>query len=151
MTITMKKYLFLIVLILFQNSAFAKSNFSKSYKLAKLIDIDRQIYYTTSFRTSNSTFSTSRPVGNMLVTNTNHFYNVVPTTTRNLPKYYIVIEYDGIIYTGEYNPIWILSYKPDWIVGDNVRVRFDEKMKKMYVLRSDGEELKTKIIKRVRV
>jgi len=58
----------------------------------------------------------------------------------------VVVNVDGIDYVGEYDFAAAEGYSPgEFAAGDSVAVRFEED--KMYVKRSDGRELETRIVK----
>ncbi len=60
----------------------------------------------------------------------------------------IVINVEGVVYTGEYEAAAAGGYKPgEWHAGDPVPVRFLED--KMYIRRRNGQELETSIVKRL--
>jgi Protein of unknown function (DUF2934) len=60
----------------------------------------------------------------------------------------IVINVEGVVYTGEYEAASAGGYKPgEWHAGDPVPVRFLEN--KMYIRRRNGKELETSIVKRI--
>jgi Protein of unknown function (DUF2934) len=60
----------------------------------------------------------------------------------------IVINVEGVVYTGEYEAASAGGYKPgEWRAGDAVPVRFLED--KMYIRRRNGQELETSIVKRL--
>ena len=64
------------------------------------------------------------------------------------PRKAIVINVEGVVYTGEYEAASAGGYRPgEWHAGEAVPVRFLEN--KMYIRRRNGQELETNIIKRL--
>lgn len=61
--------------------------------------------------------------------------------------YYFHIIMDGKEYITTYEPAWFFSHKPAWVIGDPIQVRLNNKRDRMYLLRQDGKELKTKVFK----
>lgn len=59
----------------------------------------------------------------------------------------IVISIEGVVYTGEYEPL-ADGYKPgEWSTGAHVRVRLEGE--KLYICRPNGQELETTVVKRI--
>jgi Uma2 family endonuclease len=64
-------------------------------------------------------------------------------------EYRLSILLDGMTYVGSYWPRWKWSYTPaDLVVNDHIEISIDGK--EMFIKRPDGQELKTKIIQRIR-
>jgi hypothetical protein len=64
-------------------------------------------------------------------------------------EYRLSILFDGMIYVGSYWPRWRWSYTPtDFVVNDPVEISIEGK--EMYIKRSGNNDLKTKIIQRIR-
>jgi hypothetical protein len=64
-------------------------------------------------------------------------------------EYRISVLVDGMIYVGSYWPRWRWSYEPtDFVVNDPIEISLYGK--DMYIKRPQGQELKTKIIQRIR-
>lgn len=64
-------------------------------------------------------------------------------------EYEIAVKLNDMTYVGSYWPRWRWSYQPtDLIVNSDVQVRFNKN--ELYILRPDGKELRTKVIKRIR-
>lgn len=60
----------------------------------------------------------------------------------------IVVNFDGVVYTGEYESTSADGYTPgEWKSGDPVPVRFVGD--KLYLRRRNGRELQTTIVKRI--
>lgn len=60
----------------------------------------------------------------------------------------IVVNVEGVVYTGEYEPASADGYTPgEWHAGDPVPVRFQGD--RMYIRRRNGKELETDIVKRI--
>jgi hypothetical protein len=80
------------------------------------------------------------------------YLRVVDGTGKTYDVYFLSIKVDGITYTGSYKPSLLLRRErpTEWIVGDAVDVRFNDKKTKMYLKKSNGGELTIKITKKVR-
>lgn len=136
----MKKTFFLSFLIMagFLSLAWppllsAKNNVPKSYDTGKLLDIQesketRVVSYNTTKNKNGSTVTT--PV------------------MDTVKLYDISVKVGDMTYVGRYEPTWSFSKRPNWVIGDPIEVRIDKD--KMYIKKSDGKELKTKVIKRIR-
>lgn len=60
----------------------------------------------------------------------------------------VVINLDGVVYTGEYEPASAEGYRPgEWKIGDPVPVRLDGD--KLFLRRRNGRELQTTVVKRI--
>jgi hypothetical protein len=64
-------------------------------------------------------------------------------------EYRISVLLDGMIYVGSYWPRWRWSYAPtDFVVNDPIEISINSK--DMYIKRAGSQELKTKVIQRIR-
>ncbi len=64
-------------------------------------------------------------------------------------EYRISVLVDGMIYVGSYWPRWKFSYAPtDFVINDPIEISVNGK--DMYIKRPEGQELKTKVIQRIR-
>ena len=64
-------------------------------------------------------------------------------------EYRISVLVDGMIYVGSYWPRWRWSYAPtDFVVNDPIEISISGK--DMYIQSPGGQELKTKVIQRIR-
>lgn len=115
-------------------SVFAKGKEPKEYLTGKLVDMGMQNVQVGS-------------VGNANIIGQSNASIFSTPIMRDL--YGFQISYDGISYFTTYSK-GKLSKSPDvnWIVGDPIEFREDGK--KVFLKRSDGKELKTKLIKKVR-
>ncbi|MFZ0758924.1 MAG: DUF2934 domain-containing protein [Candidatus Sulfotelmatobacter sp.] len=60
----------------------------------------------------------------------------------------VVVNVHGVVYTGEYEPTSAGGYTPgEWKPGDPVPVRLAGD--KLYLLRRNGQELQTTVVKRI--
>jgi hypothetical protein len=56
-----------------------------------------------------------------------------------------------MIYVGSYWPRWRFSYAPtDFVINDPIEISVEGNGKEMYIKRPDGQELKIKVIQRIR-
>ena len=63
-------------------------------------------------------------------------------------EYEISVRVGNMTYVGSYWPRWRWSYEPtDMTINSDIKVRLTKK--EMYILRDDGKEVRTKIIKRI--
>jgi len=64
-------------------------------------------------------------------------------------EYRLSVLVDGMIYVGSYWPRWKWSYAPtDFVINDPIEIFVNGK--DMYIKRPEGQELKTKVIQRIR-
>lgn len=64
-------------------------------------------------------------------------------------EYRLSVLVDGMIYVGSYWPRWRWSYSPtDFVINDPIEIFVNGK--EMYIKRPGGQELKTKVIQRIR-
>ncbi len=64
-------------------------------------------------------------------------------------EYRISILADGMVYVGSYWPRFRWSYSPtDFVINDPIEISVEGK--EMYIKRPEGQELKTKVIQRIR-
>jgi hypothetical protein len=64
-------------------------------------------------------------------------------------EYRFSVLVDGMIYVGSYWPRWRWSYAPtDFVINDPIEISVNGK--DMYIKRPEGQELKTKVIQRIR-
>jgi hypothetical protein len=60
----------------------------------------------------------------------------------------IIVNVEGVVYTGEYEPASAEGYTPgEWKAGDHVPIRVEGD--KLFLRRPNGRELKTSIVKRI--
>lgn len=112
----------------------------KEYQKAQLLDMGFQTqaitsYYNQGYATGNSHeaygYGSSTPV------------------TRRFKDYNFIVKLGDILYQTEYSAKYLWSYKPEWIVNDQVEVRVEKD--KMFLRKPDGKDLKTSIVNRVRI
>ena len=66
-------------------------------------------------------------------------------------EYRLSVLVDGMIYVGSYWPRWRFSYAPtDFVINDPIEISVEGNGKEMYIKRPDGQELKIKVIQRIR-
>ncbi len=159
----MRKILTLALIISFfaSNPALARRA-PKVYDLGQLVDMQIEKIRETSLTTTtnisedyeeNEHVYKSKRVKNRHESGYNDYQASITTrpSTYEETTYFFNIHLDGVDYVTEYTPFWSLSHKPAWIIGDNVQVRFNKKGDRMYLLRRDGKELKTKVVKAHRI
>ncbi|HCU23763.1 MAG TPA: hypothetical protein DF383_02000 [Deltaproteobacteria bacterium] len=137
----MKKYAILIMIALSLAPAFPSyAAAPKQYQSALLLDMGFEIQPITSYY---STKSVSK--------HGNHAYSFETTrpVTHDIRHYNFIIKSADILYQSEYSAKYVWSHKPQWIVGDPIEFRIDGD--KIFLKKADGKELKTFIVKRVRV
>jgi hypothetical protein len=78
--------------------------------------------------------------------NTYHYESLTPVTSiKN--TYYFEIRIDDLKYQTSFTPIWGNETDTNWVIGKPIQVRLNDDKNRLYLLRPNGEELKTKIIK----
>jgi hypothetical protein len=111
------------------------------------IDIDKQVQ-TSYVNNGSSTTSATQNNNNKNKTriNTNHYESLTPVTSiKN--TYYFEIKIDDLKYQTSFTPIWGNETDTNWVIGKPIQVRLNDEKNRLYLLRPNGEELKTKIIK----
>ena len=73
---------------------------------------------------------------------------ILRETGAHLPRPAVVINLEGVVYTGEYDLAAADGYLPgEWKPGDRVVIRLEGE--KLFLRRPNGRELETSIIKRI--
>ena len=73
---------------------------------------------------------------------------ILRESTANPVRRAVVVNLQGVVYTGEYEAAAAEGYTPgEWKPGDSVRVRLAGD--KLYLRRRNGQELQTTIVKRI--
>lgn len=116
----------LFLLLLIPATVSAKQKEPKEYTTCKLADMGMEVFQAGGVFTGNS------------------YRNAL---NKNFG---FQISCDGLSYYSYYIPRWRWSKAPDseWVVGDPIEMREDRN--KVFLKRSDGKELKTELIKKVR-
>ena len=122
-----------ILFVLIALPAGAKDKAPPEYQRGKLLNIEEKDTVETSY------ISQKQSDG-----------RTVTTPVENKQKHYFIsVQIADMVYVGEYTPAFF--GKPgDWVIGDPISVRFDDKMKHMILQKPNGKELKAKIQKRIR-
>ena len=84
----------------------------------------------------------------------NNYYNASTThgvSTSTDITYFFVIHHNGREYITTYEKGLFKRYTPVFVEGDPVGIRFNSKGDRLYLLRPDGKEIKTKIFKAARL
>jgi hypothetical protein len=109
------------------------------------IDIDKQVQ-TSYVNNGSSTTSATQNNKNKTRINTNHYESLTPVTSiKN--TYYFEIKIDDLKYQTSFTPIWGNETDTNWVIGKPIQVRLNDEKNRLYLLRPNGEELKTKILK----
>ena len=109
------------------------------------IDIDKQVQ-TSYVNNGSSTTSATQNNKNKTRINTNHYESLTPVTSiKN--TYYFEIKIDDLKYQTSFTPIWGNETDTNWVIGKPIQVRLNDEKNRLYLLRPNGEELKTKIVK----
>jgi hypothetical protein len=73
---------------------------------------------------------------------------IMRETGAHLTRPAVVINVEGVVYTGEYDLAGSCGYLPgEWKTGDRVPVRLEGD--KLFLRRSNGQELETSVVKRI--
>jgi hypothetical protein len=73
---------------------------------------------------------------------------ILRETPPYLPRPAVVINLEGVVYTGEYNLAAADGYIPgEWKAGDRVPIRLEGN--KLFLRRPNGRELETNVVKRI--
>jgi len=73
---------------------------------------------------------------------------IIRESSARSPRSAVVINVEGVVYTGEYESNTADGYAPgEWKLGDSVPVRIVGD--KLYLRRQNGRELQTTVVKRI--
>ncbi len=73
---------------------------------------------------------------------------IMRETTAAFARPAVVINVEGVVYTGEYDTASAEGYLPgEWKIGDRVPVRLEGD--KLFLRRPNGRELETSVVKRI--
>jgi hypothetical protein len=139
--------LYLILFLLINISATSAKELPPVYLNGLLlnIDIDKQVQ-TSYVNNGSSTTSATQNNKNKTRINTNHYESLTPVTSiKN--TYYFEIKIDDLKYQTSFTPIWGNETDTNWVIGKPIQVRLNDDKNRLYLLRPNGEELKTKILK----
>jgi hypothetical protein len=141
--------LYLILFLLINISATSAKELPPVYLNGLLlnIDIDKQVQ-TSYVNNGSSTTDVSKNNNNKNKTkiNTYHHESLTPVTSiKN--TYYFEIKIDDLKYQTSFTPIWGNETDTNWVIGKPIQVRLNDDKNRLYLLRPNGEELKTKILK----
>jgi hypothetical protein len=109
------------------------------------IDIDKQVQ-TSYVNNGSSNTDVSKNNKNKTKINTYHYESLTPVTSiKN--TYYFEIKIGDLEYQTSFTPIWGNETDTNWVIGKPIQVRLNNEKNRLYLLRPNGEELKTKILK----
>jgi len=109
------------------------------------IDIDKQVQ-TSYVNNGSSNTDVSKNNKNKTKINTYHYESLTPVTSiKN--TYYFEIKIGDLEYQTSFTPIWGNETDTNWVIGKPIQVRLNDEKNRLYLLRPNGEELKTKIVK----
>ncbi|MFZ4084461.1 MAG: hypothetical protein ACOYK1_02825 [Vampirovibrionia bacterium] len=139
--------LYVILFLLINISATAAKELPPVYLNGLLlnIDIDKQVQ-TSYVNNGSSNTDVTKNNKNKTKINTYHYESLTPVTSiKN--TYYFEIKIDDLKYQTSFTPIWGNETDTNWVIGKPIQVRLNDEKNRLYLLRPNGEELKTKIIK----
>jgi hypothetical protein len=139
--------LYLILFLLINISATSAKELPPVYLNGLLlnIDIDKQVQ-TSYVNNGSSNTDVSKNNKNKTKINTYHYESLTPVTSiKN--TYYFEIKIDDLKYQTSFTPIWGNETDTNWVIGKPIQVRLNDEKNRLYLLRPNGEELKTKILK----
>jgi len=139
--------LYIILFLLINISATSAKDLPPVYLNGLLlnIDIDKQVQ-TSYVNNGSSNTDVSKNSKNKTKINTYHYESLTPVTSiKN--TYYFEIKIDDLRYQTSFTPIWGNETDTNWVIGQPIQVRLNDDKNRLYLLRPNGEELKTKILK----
>jgi hypothetical protein len=139
--------LYVILFLLINISATSAKELPPVYLNGLLlnIDIDKQVQ-TSYVNNGSSNTDVSKNNKNKTKINTYHYESLTPVTSiKN--TYYFEIKIDDLKYQTSFTPIWGNETDTNWVIGKPIQVRLNDEKNRLYLLRPNGEELKTKIVK----
>jgi hypothetical protein len=139
--------LYIILFLLINISATSAKKLPPVYLdgLLVKIDIDTKECTWESSDCSNSIY-TIKNNKNKARRNT-YRYREPTQTTYTKTSYYFEIKIDDLKYRTLFVPKWADNIHANWVIGKPIQVRFNDKKNRLYLLRPNGKELKTKILK----
>jgi hypothetical protein len=141
--------LYLILFLLINISATAAKELPPVYLNGLLLNIDIDKQVQTSYvnnGSSNTDVKNNNNNKNKTKINTYHYESLTPVTSiKN--TYYFEIKIDDLKYQTSFTPIWGNETDTNWVIGKPIQVRLNDDRNRLYLLRPNGEELKTKILK----
>jgi hypothetical protein len=139
--------LYVILFLLINISATSAKELPPVYLNGLLlnIDIDKQVQ-TSYVNNGSSNTDVSKNNKNKTKINTYHYESLTPVTSiKN--TYYFEIKIGDLEYQTSFTPIWGNETDTNWVIGKPIQVRLNDEKNRLYLLRPNGEELKTKILK----
>lgn len=139
--------LYIILFLLINISATSAKDLPPVYLNGLLlnIDIDKQVQ-TSYVNNGSSNTDVSKNNKNKTKINTYHYESLTPVTSiKN--TYYFEIKIGDLEYQTSFTPIWGNETDTNWVIGKPIQVRLNDDKNRLYLLRPNGEELKTKILK----
>jgi hypothetical protein len=139
--------LYIILFLLINISASSAKDLPPVYLNGLLlnIDIDKQVQ-TSYVNNGSSNTDVSKNNKNKTKINTYHYESLTPVTSiKN--TYYFEIKIGDLEYQTSFTPIWGNETDTNWVIGKPIQVRLNDEKNRLYLLRPNGEELKTKILK----
>jgi len=130
----------------------------KIYQNALLVNIQIEQQLSTSYSNNSfsdvdidtNTYHAKKQDKSSTNIRTNNYSSSTPSTSiKNI--YYFEIKIDNLRYLTTFTPIWGNETDTNWIIGRPIQVRLNEEKNRMYLLRPNGKELKTKVLKIVSV
>jgi hypothetical protein len=141
------KNLYIILFLLINISVASAKELPPVYLNGLLLDINIDKQEQTTYINNGSSNSTAtKNSKNKTQINTNHYESLTPVTSiKN--TYYFEIKIDDLEYQTSFTPMWGNETDTNWVIGKPIQVRLNDKKNRLYLLRPNGAELKTKIIK----
>ena len=142
--------LYIILFLLINISATSAKDLPPVYLNGLLLNIDIDKQVQTSYVNNGSSNTDVKKNNNKNKTktkiNTYHYESLTPVTSiKN--TYYFEIKIGDLEYQTSFTPIWGNETDTNWIIGKPIQVRLNDEKNRLYLLRPNGEELKTKILK----
>ena len=141
--------LYIILFLLINISASSAKDLPPVYLNGLLLNIDIDKQVQTSYvnnGSSNTDVKKNNKNKNKTKINTYHYESLTPVTSiKN--TYYFEIKIGDLEYQTSFTPIWGNETDTNWIIGKPIQVRLNDEKNRLYLLRPNGEELKTKILK----
>jgi|688.fasta_scaffold00042_23 hypothetical protein len=139
--------LYIILFLLINISASLAKDLPPVYLNGLLLDIDIDKQVQTSYvNNGSSNTDVSKNNKNKTKINTYHYESLTPVTSiKN--TYYFEIKIGDLEYQTSFTPIWGNETDTNWVIGKPIQVRLNDEKNRLYLLRPNGEELKTKILK----
>ena len=140
--------LYIILFLLINISSASAKKLTPVYSDGLLLKIDIDKYESTGHVNNGSSNISAINNNKKNGINNYHYYYQRPTQETYIKEtYYFEIRVDDLKYITYFAPIWANKIDINWVIGKPIQVRLNDKKNRLYLLRPNGKELKTTILR----